>query len=178
MSAHWTLVAGLGNPGPQYERTRHNFGWMVLDALVRSLGADPVGTHSDREPSDQWRTGDTLLIRPTTFMNESGSEVRRVSDYYKVPTDRLLVIADELDLPFGTIKLQPTGGSAGHKGIASVIKAVGTEEFTRLRLGIGRPPEGRDATDFVLSSFDKDEAEDLPRVITEAVGKAREWLDV
>ena len=178
MTADWTLVAGLGNPGKKYAGTRHNFGWLVVDALVGSLGAEPLRQANDREPSDQWRSEDTLLIKPTTFMNRSGSEVRRVMDYYKVPADRLLVIADELDLPFGTVKLRQGGGSAGHQGIASVIEAVGTGGFTRLRLGIGRPPEGRDPTEFVLAPFETDEAEDLPLLVTEAADLVKEWLGV
>ncbi|MDP4000472.1 MAG: aminoacyl-tRNA hydrolase [bacterium] len=178
MSAPRTLVAGLGNPGKKYEGTRHNFGWLVLDALVRSLDAEPARKAGDNEPSDQWRSGDVLLIKPTTFMNASGPEVRRVMDYYKIPTDRLLVIADELDLPFGTVQLKPGGGSAGHQGIASVMDVLGSGDFARLRLGIGRPPEGMDPTDFVLAPFDKDETKELARIVTEASDKAKEWLDV
>ncbi|HEY8108725.1 MAG TPA: aminoacyl-tRNA hydrolase [Patescibacteria group bacterium] len=178
MSAAWTLVVGLGNPGSKYERTRHNAGWQVVDALVRSLGAEQVHEADDRRPSDQWRSDDILFVKPTTFMNGSGPEVRRVMDYYKIPIDRLLVVTDELDLPFGTVKLRPGGGSAGHKGMDSVITAMGTEDFARLRVGIGRPPEGRDATDFVLSPFDPDQADDLPRVVTDAADQAKEWLDV
>lgn len=178
MSPFGTLVAGLGNPGKRYERTRHNFGWLVADALVRALAAEPFRSATDREPSDQWRSDDTLLIKPTTFMNASGPEVRRVLEYYNVPASRLLVLTDELDLPFGAVQLREGGGSAGHQGIASVVEALGTDGFARLRLGIGRPPAGMDPVDFVLAPFDQEETEDLPRVVTEAADTAKEWLGV
>ncbi|MEX2043392.1 MAG: aminoacyl-tRNA hydrolase [Patescibacteria group bacterium] len=178
MNPFGTLVAGLGNPGKRYERTRHNFGWLVTDALVDALAAEPLRSATDREPSDQWRSDDTLLIKPTTFMNASGPEVRRVLDYYKIPAGRLLVLADELDLPFGTVQLREGGGSAGHQGIASVMEAVGTGDFARLRLGIGRPPAGTDPTDFVLAPFGKEEAEDLPGIVTAAADTVKEWLGV
>ena len=178
MSPDWTLVIGLGNPGEQYADTRHNIGWSVIDTLARSLGAESVQRPSDVKPSEQWRSEDTLLVKPTTFMNDSGREVQRIKEYYKVPLNRLLVIADELDLPFGTAKLKEGGGSAGHKGISSIVRALGSEDFARLRVGIGRPPEHMDPSDFVLAPFDKEEADDLPRIVTAAADQTKEWLGV
>jgi PTH1 family peptidyl-tRNA hydrolase len=162
------LVVGLGNPGGKYEQTRHNIGFMVTDALVRRSGgafrgskqrADIARISIDRLP--------VLVAQPVTYMNDSGHAVRRLQDYYHIPLERLMVVCDDIDLPFGTLRLRPSGSSGGHGGLKSIIRELGTEQFARLRIGVGRPP--RSAVPHVLGSFDNEETERLPRLIDLAV---------
>ena len=161
------LIVGLGNPGREYRNTRHNIGFMAVDALAASL--------SIRLSKVQFKaiTGNgilgqsqVILAKPQTFMNLSGQAVSSLMNFYKIEKDHFLVINDDLDLPLGTLRIRPGGGSAGQRGMESIIEKLGTQEFPRLRLGIGRPPGQMDAKDYVLQPFSAGEA-DLLRLVLE-----------
>lgn len=148
------LIVGLGNPGRQYEKTRHNAGFLFLDRLVSDSNCDWVresrfdGLLAEIEVAG----GKVLMLKPSTFMNRSGQAVGRVARYYKLVPDEILVIHDELDFDAGVVKLKKDGGHAGHNGLRDIIAHLGAKEFYRLRIGIGRPPAGKVVADFVLSS--------------------------
>jgi len=159
------LVVGLGNPGRAYASHRHNVGFMVVDALAVRASADPFKEKFSGEYA-RARLGaeQAVLLKPMTFMNESGQSVQAAMVFFKMEALDLLVVHDELDLPFGTIRLKVGGGHAGHNGLRSIMAHVGTGDFARLRIGIGRPPPGfsGEVRDYVLSRFDAVEAAALP----------------
>lgn len=168
------LIVGLGNPGAQYSSHRHNVGFMLVDELARELPADPFRAKFSGEVAKaraQLPGGgseDVLLLKPQTFMNLSGQSVQPAAAFLKVPPARVLVLHDELDLPFADLRLKLGGGHAGHNGLRSIIGSLGTPEFPRLRMGIGRPPAGfrGDVADFVLSGFTGDERIQLSDVLS------------
>lgn len=135
------LVVGLGNPGEKYRNSRHNIGFMVLDALLRDLTSveQTKWKNDSKSKSLQARVGKALLVKPRTMMNASGFTVVRLAHYYRVKPEDIWVVHDDLDLPLGKIRIKTGGGSAGHRGIESIVKELGTEKFTRFRVGIGRP---------------------------------------
>ncbi|UCH60475.1 MAG: aminoacyl-tRNA hydrolase [Anaerolineales bacterium] len=167
------LLIGLGNPGREYRGNRHNIGFMVLDHLAAKMGL----TFSRMESKALVTKGDLqghrlVLAKPQTYMNLSGQAVRALMNFYKIPLENLLVIYDDVDLPFETMRLRPQGGSAGQKGVQSIIENLGTSDFSRLRIGIGRPPGQMQAADYVLQNFSKAELDILPFILqrsTEAV---------
>ncbi|WP_456847085.1 aminoacyl-tRNA hydrolase [Cellulomonas sp. P5_C6] len=177
------LVVGLGNPGPQYAGNRHNVGQMVLDELARRAGA----TFGSRAPGllsrrpqaavAEARLGTlpggapgprVVLAKPTTYMNVSGGPVAALAKYYDVPPERTVLVHDELDIPFADVRLKRGGGEGGHNGLRDTTKALGTKEYVRVRVGVGRPPGRMDAADFVLRDFAKNELKDLPWLIDSA----------
>jgi len=170
------LIVGLGNPGRRYERTRHNAGFMAVERLYEIL---PSGTSRSRFQAEMIETRDgerrVVLAKPQTFMNESGIAVSQVARWYKVPRDRLLVIYDELDLPFGTIRMRANGSAGGHNGVQSVIDHLHTQDFARLRIGISRPKAGS-TVPYVLAQFSSDEQRTLPEIIDRAASAALLWL--
>lgn len=147
-------IAGLGNPGPQYQETRHNAGFLVIERLAQKAGIN-LNKNGFQSLYGKALIGneDTMLVQPQTFMNLSGQAVLSVMSYFKIPVERLLVIYDDLDLPLGTIRFRLSGSPGGHKGLASTIQMLGTQEIPRLRVGIGRPQNGQAVVDYVLSSF-------------------------
>lgn len=159
-----TLIVGLGNPGRRYAHTRHNIGFMVVDVLAHRLQAGPW-REEQRASVSRARLGDdiVLLAKPQTFMNNSGQAVRALMAYYRIAPADVLVINDDLDLPFGRLRLRPQGTPGGHNGLRSISAEIGTEDFPRLRIGIGRPAQG-DPIDWVLTPFDDQEARDLDYV--------------
>lgn len=177
------LVVGLGNPGPQYAGNRHNVGQMVLDELARRAGAT-FGTRApgllSRRPQAavaEARLGTlpggapgprVVLAKPTTYMNVSGGPVAALAKYYDVPPERTVLVHDELDIPFADVRLKRGGGEGGHNGLRDTTKALGTKEYVRVRVGVGRPPGRMDAADFVLRDFAKNELKDLPWLIDSA----------
>ena len=164
------LIAGLGNPGAQYRQTRHNVGFMVVDRLAARLGVTFSRLESKALVTKTDYQGKRLvLVKPHTFMNLSGQPISSLTRYYKVPHENLLVTYDEVDLPLGTLRLRPGGGSAGHKGMASIIERLGGQEFPRLRLGVGRPPGRMNAADYVLQDFSASEKELLNVALDAAV---------
>lgn len=167
------VVVGLGNPDSEHAGTRHNIGWMIADALADTLGAD--WEDAKKLYAATARAGETLILKPTTYMNKSGQSVRAVLDYYKVPADALLVISDDINLPFGQLRLREKGGAGGQGGLKDIIAQLGSEAFPRLRVGVGAPP-GPDATPHVLGTFSPAEEAVLPQVIEQAVIDIQEWL--
>jgi PTH1 family peptidyl-tRNA hydrolase len=160
------MIVGLGNPGREYRDTRHNIGFMVVDHLAAHLNANFSRMESKALVTKADYHGKRLLlVKPQTFMNLSGQAVSALRKFYKLPMDRLLVIYDDVDLSFGSMRLRAEGGSAGHKGMISIIENLGTQAFPRLRLGVGRPPGRKAAADYVLEPFSKSELEILPGII-------------
>ena len=164
------LIAGLGNPGAQYRQTRHNVGFMMVDRLAARLGVTFSRLESKALVTKADYQGRRLvLVKPHTFMNLSGQPISSLARYYKVPHENLLVSYDEVDLPLGTVRLRPGGGSAGHKGMASIIERLGTQEFPRLRLGVSRPPGRMEAAAYVLQDFSASEKDLLNIALDTAV---------
>jgi PTH1 family peptidyl-tRNA hydrolase len=170
------LVVGLGNPGKKYEGTRHNVGFEVLARLARECGADPPRKKFDGELCE-CPLGDekALLLAPQTFMNRSGSSVRQALDFYQATYEDLLVICDEFQLPVGQLRMRPQGTDGGQNGLADVIRALGTREFARLRVGIGPVPDRWDPVDFVLGKFTASEREIIDVEIARAVDAVKLW---
>ena len=164
---------GLGNPGEKYARTRHNIGFMVVDELARRFSLDNwKNRDSARQALDSRRK--VVLVQPTSFMNSSGVPVRLIASWYRTPPEGILAITDDMDLPFGTLRMRAKGGHGGHNGLRSIIGTVG-EEFPRIRIGIGRPEF--ESTDHVLSTFSTQEQVALPKIIAVAADGAERWLD-
>lgn len=170
------LIVGLGNPGRRYERTRHNAGFMAVERLYDIL---PSGTARSRFQAELFETRDgdrrVVLAQPQTFMNDSGTSVSQIARWYKVPRDRLLLVYDELDLPFGSIRLRANGSAGGHNGVSSVIQHLHTQDFARLRIGISRPHTGS-TVPYVLAPFSSDERKALPDILERAASAALLWL--
>ena len=157
------LIIGLGNPGREYRTNRHNIGFMLMDRLAGRLGVTFSRLESKALVTKAEYSGRRIVLaKPQTFMNLSGQAVVSLARFYKIPLENLLVAYDEIDLPFGTIRLRPGGGSAGHNGMASIIERLGTQDYPRMRLGIGRPPGHMDAAAYVLQDFSRADEEALP----------------
>ncbi len=172
------LVVGLGNPGREYEGTRHNAGFMVVDALARALGTE-FRRMRHKALLAEARVGRdrVVLAKPQTYMNLSGQAVGPLVRFYKLPLERMLVVYDDLDLPFGALRLRPRGGHGGHKGMRSIIEALGgRQDFPRLRVGIGRPPGRMRAADYVLQRFRPEEREAWPWIEARAVEGIQRWM--
>ena len=160
------LIAGLGNPGDGYAGNRHNCGFMVADVLADRMRAPFKRDRSRARVATGRLSGfPVTLAKPQTFMNLSGRPVAALRTFYKIPVERIVVIHDELDLPFGTIRLKQGGGDNGHNGLRSVTAALGSRDYLRLRVGIGRPPGRMDPADFVLHDFSAAERKVLPDVL-------------
>jgi len=156
------LLAGLGNPGPQYAGNRHNVGFMVLDELAARAGGKFKAHKSGAEILEGRLSGQrVILAKPRSFMNLSGGPVVGASRFYKVPADGVVVVHDELDLPFGALKLKLGGGDNGHSGLRSITKSLGTKDYYRVRFGVGRPPGRQDPADYVLKDFSTVERKEL-----------------
>ncbi|MDD5319056.1 MAG: aminoacyl-tRNA hydrolase [Methylococcales bacterium] len=153
------LIVGLGNPGRQYEKTRHNAGFLFLDSVAQKLGC--IWSNDSRfqglVAEGSVANGKVTLLKPDTFMNRSGQSVGKIARYYKLLPEEILVVHDELDFNPGVVKLKKDGGHAGHNGLRDIIAHLGSKEFYRLRIGIGRPAAGKIVTDFVLSAPSKNE---------------------
>ncbi len=163
------LIVGLGNPGREYAGNRHNIGFMAAEAYAARHGLT-FNKLQGKAVLALGRAGDHRLIiaKPQTYMNESGRAVSALMNFYKLSIDQLIVIFDDLDLPFGAIRLRPDGGAGGHNGLRSIIAQLGGNRFARLRLGIGRPPGRMDPAAFVLQDFGRDEAQELPHLLDRA----------
>ncbi len=182
-SAPW-LVVGLGNPGPRYAGTRHNVGAMVVDELAHRAGAS-LRTHKARAGAAQVRVGtgpggvpgpSAVLAVPSSYMNESGGPVKALLSFFSVPAERLVVVHDELDLDPGVVRLKRGGGEGGHNGLRSVSSALGTRDYLRVRVGIGRPPGRMDPADYVLRDFSATERKELPFVVGDAADAVEELV--
>lgn len=170
------LVAGLGNPGPKYAKNRHNLGFMVVDELATKWAADPFREKFNGLLSRARRdTGEVVLLKPQTFMNLSGESIQKALAFFKLGLADLIVVHDELDLPFGTLKVKVGGGAAGHNGLKSIAQHCGGPDFVRVRLGVGRPPQR--GADHVLSDFSREECSLLPSVVESAAFAVADILD-
>jgi peptidyl-tRNA hydrolase, PTH1 family len=167
------LIVGLGNPGREYASHRHNLGFMAVDELARKVRTDAFRSKFSGEVAKA-EIGDTqaILLKPMTYMNESGRSVQPAMAFFKVAPEDVIVLHDELDLPFGEVRLKFGGGHAGHNGLRSIMASAGTGDFGRVRIGIGRPPPGfrGEGADYVLSGFDAIERASLPDLLVKAVG--------
>jgi PTH1 family peptidyl-tRNA hydrolase len=171
------LIIGLGNPGRKYNRNRHNTGFMTIDRAAERHGIRFSKLQSKAAVATGQMAGrNVLLAKPQSYMNNSGQPVRSLADFYKIPVDRLIVVYDDLDLPTGTVRLRPEGGSGGQNGMKDIIQHLGTREFARLRMGIGRPPGRMDPVDYVLQDFSKDEWEVMQVALDTAVDALETWL--
>jgi len=172
------LVVGLGNPGREYEHTRHNVGFRCADALVRRHGIpwEPK-KKSKATVADGLIAGQRAMIaKPQTFMNLSGSTVQGLAAFYQIPPDHILVVFDDLDLPPGTLRIRPKGGSGGHKGMTDIIRKLGTQDFPRIRFGIGRPPGRMDPAAFVLQRFGSDDEAVVEDGVQRVLAAVELWL--
>lgn len=173
MTTETYLLIGLGNPGREYKDTRHNIGFMLMDHIAVRLDARGMKLQSKAIViSALYEERKIILAKPQTYMNLSGQSVQGLLHFYKIPFENLLVAHDDLDLPFGAIRIRPTGGPGGQRGMASTIENLGTKDFPRLRLGIGRPPGRMDAKDYVLQDFSKDDMKLLPEVLSRGADAA------
>ncbi|HVP20392.1 MAG TPA: aminoacyl-tRNA hydrolase [Anaerolineaceae bacterium] len=171
------LIVGLGNPGREYRETRHNVGFMVVDLVGLDFGIQLSRLQSRAlVGSGTWKGRKVILAKPQTYMNLSGQAVSSLVRFYKIPFEDLLVVHDDVDLAVGTLRIRPGGGSAGQKGLASIIQQLGTEEFPRLRVGIGHPQGQRDVADYVLDSFFSSEKDLVLEVLDRAVEAAKDFI--
>jgi PTH1 family peptidyl-tRNA hydrolase len=163
------VIAGLGNPGIQYERNRHNIGFLVVDRFAEThhIPLSHKRFHS-LYGSGLVDSGKVIVVKPMTFMNRSGEGLQKVIRFYHVDPEDLIVIHDDLDLPYGRLRLKRRGGDGGHQGIRSVIESIGGEDFLRLKVGVGRPPQGMDPADYVLKDFSRAEGPPLEEVVSRA----------
>jgi PTH1 family peptidyl-tRNA hydrolase len=170
MTDTW-LIVGLGNPGPQYQGNRHNVGQMVLDELAARMGSG-FKTHKARAQVVEGRLGiggpRVVLAKPMSYMNVSGGPVSALAGFYGIAPDHVVAIHDEIDIPFNTLKLKLGGGEGGHNGLRDISKALGTKDYLRVRVGVGRPPGRMDTADFVLRDFGTAELKELPFLLDEA----------
>lgn len=174
------LIVGLGNPGPEYQNTRHNIGFMVVDKLARELSPHVVlWQHETKHKALLLKLGDIVLVKPLTFMNNAGLSVGSITTFYKLTPEDVWVIHDDIDLPLGKIRIRQKGGTAGHHGVESIMKVLKSDAFTRFRLGIGRAKEGagqneknlhhRSVISYVLSKFSQGEAGSLKHLVKHGV---------
>jgi peptidyl-tRNA hydrolase, PTH1 family len=170
------LVVGLGNPGRRYEGTRHNIGFIVVGQLARQYATSGAKTKFQGEVAEVNLEGErALLLTPSTYMNQSGASVLAARDFYRIPNEDLLVVCDDMNLPLAKLRARSGGSSGGQKGLADIIRRLGNEEFPRLRIGIGAPPEGWQGTDFVLSKFTKEEIPLMEQAVARAVEAIVAW---
>jgi peptidyl-tRNA hydrolase, PTH1 family len=171
------LLIGLGNPGREYQHNRHNFGFMLIDRLAVRLNAQGLKVQSKAVvTSGIYQDHKIILAKPQTYMNLSGQSAQGLLNFYKLPMENMLVAHDDLDIPFGTIRIRPKGGPGGQGGMASTIEKLGTKDFPRLRLGIGRPPGRMDPAAFVLQNFSREEMKLISDILDRAADAALEFV--
>lgn len=174
------LVVGLGNPEPRYERTRHNVGQLVLDELADRRDASFRAHRAHARVAETWlRPGGPKLIlaKPTSFMNVSGGPVSQLARFYRTEPERIVVVHDELDIPFDTVRLKTGGGHGGHNGVRDVAAALGSADFARVRVGIGRPPGRQDAADWVLQPFPAGDRDALTILVSDAADAVEDVIE-
>jgi peptidyl-tRNA hydrolase, PTH1 family len=163
------LVVGLGNPGKKYERTRHNLGFLVVDHIARQNQVAIKKKLCDALVGEWSNDGERiLLVKPQSYMNRGGESIKALLDYFRLTAGDLVVIHDDLDLAFGRIRIRPGGGAGGHRGVLSIMESLGESRFYRVRIGIGRPPDGVDPVDFVLEPFLSQEVGQLDELVSRA----------
>jgi peptidyl-tRNA hydrolase, PTH1 family len=163
------LIIGLGNPGREYRDNRHNVGFMLIDRLIVRLNARGMKLQSKAiVTSAMYEERKLILGKPQTYMNLSGQSVQGLLNFYKIPLSNFMIVSDDLDIPFGTIRIRASGGAGGQRGVASTIERLGTKDFPRIRIGIGRPPGRMDPADYVLQNIPRDEMSILSDVLNHA----------
>lgn len=177
-SAPLALIVGLGNPGAEYAAHRHNIGFRIVEALARAHGLSFSRRKGSRSLVAEGVIDNrrVVLAKPQTYMNLSGRAVSSLSRLFGLPLERVLVVHDDLDLPLGSLRLRPEGGSGGHKGMRSIIEQLGTQAFPRLRVGIDRPPDRVDPADYVLQPFDRDQLPYVAQAVNAAAAAVECWL--
>lgn len=171
------LLIGLGNPGREYANTRHNFGFMAIDRLAVRLNARGMKVQSKAIVMDsKYEDHKLILAKPQTYMNLSGQSVQGLAHFYKIPNENLMILSDDLDLPFGTIRIRASGGPGGQRGLSSVLEQLGTKDVPRLRLGIGRPPGRMDPAAYVLQDFSREELKLLSEILDRGADAALEFV--
>jgi peptidyl-tRNA hydrolase, PTH1 family len=171
------VLVGLGNPGREYRETRHNVGFQAVDQLCASFGIKLSRLQSKALiGTGLWEGYKIVIAKPQTYMNLSGQAVSSLLRFYKVPLTQLLVFHDDIDLPVGTLRIRPGGGSAGQRGLASIIEQLGTQDFPRMRIGVGRPPGQKVAADYVLQNFSSTDLEVISIVLERSVEAARTFI--
>ncbi|MCG7337473.1 aminoacyl-tRNA hydrolase [Sporosarcina sp. ACRSM] len=172
------MIIGLGNPGKQYERTRHNVGFHVIDALYDRLSAPAMQSKFNGMYTVIHRPeGKVMLVKPLTYMNLSGECVRPLMDYYDVAVEDIVVLYDDLDIAPGTIRLRQKGSAGGHNGMKSLIAHIGTDQFNRIRIGIGRPTGGMKVADYVLAPFAQEEIPSIEEMVQKSASACEAWLN-
>ncbi|MDE8586898.1 aminoacyl-tRNA hydrolase [Arthrobacter sp. NQ4] len=178
MTDTW-LIVGLGNPGAQYQGNRHNVGQMVLDEIAGRIGAG-FKTHKARAQVLEGRLGiggpRVVLAKPMSYMNVSGGPVSALANFYGIAADHVVAVHDEIDIPFNTVKLKLGGGEGGHNGLRDISKALGTKDYLRVRVGVGRPPGRMDTADYVLRDFGTAELKELPFLLDDAADAVESLL--
>lgn len=173
------LIVGLGNPGRRYEQSRHNIGFMVAASVAKQIGAGSVKSRFSGEVVEGAAEGASaeklVVLFPQTYMNASGKSVRKACDFYKLIPEQVLVVCDDLDLPSGRLRFRASGSAGGQKGLADIIRHLGTDQVARLRIGIDRPPAGWDPAEYVLGKFVPEEQEKIELVISLAARAALDW---
>ena len=173
------LIVGLGNPGRKYEQTRHNAGFVVAAKIASLASASPSKVRFEGEFAEAIISGEKMCILwPQTFMNCSGQSVRKAVDFFKLELSDVLVVCDDLDLPVGRIRFKPGGSAGGQRGLANIIRHLASDEFPRLKIGIGRPPRGWDTADYVLGKFSTSEQTALEPITTTAANAAIQWVEL
>ncbi len=171
------LIVGLGNPGKEYANNRHNAGFLAVDKLAERLGVKFTRMQSNALVTKANDGNKKLILaKPRTFMNNSGQAVGALAKFYKLEQENVLIVYDDVDLPFDTLRLRPEGGSGGHKGMKSIIQRLGTQEFPRLRIGVGRPKGQMATPDYVLQDFSKDEMDVIPFILDKAADAILEFV--
>ena len=171
------LLIGLGNPGREYRDTRHNFGFMLIDRLIVRLNARGMKVQSKAIiTTATYEDRKLILAKPQTYMNLSGQSAQGLLNFYKLPVENMIIAHDDLDIPFGTIRIRPKGGPGGQGGMASTIEQLGTKDFPRLRMGIGRPPGRMDPAAYVLQDFSREEMKVLSEIVDRAADAALEFV--
>ncbi len=171
------MIVGLGNPGKEYAQSRHNVGFMVLDRLAERYGV--VFSRYEQKAlvaKVQAEVGNLMLVKPQTYMNLSGQSVGALTRFYKVSVEQLLIVYDDIDLPFGMLRMRPDGSSGGHKGMQSIIDRLGRQDIPRLRIGVGRPSGSKAAAHYVLNQFNAQEKLELPLILDRASQAVQDFL--
>src|SRR5215510_6903148 len=171
------LLIGLGNPGREYANTRHNFGFILIDRIAVRLNARGMKVQSKAIVMNAaYEERKLILAKPQTFMNLSGQSVQGLIHFYKLPLTNVMILSDDLDIPFGTIRIRASGGPGGQRGLSSILEQLGTKDVPRLRLGIGRPPRRMDPSNYVLQNFSKDDLKLISEVLDHAADAVLEFV--
>ena len=166
MTENTFLIIGLGNPGREYLNTRHNFGFMMIDRIAVRLNARGMKVQSKAIVLNTRHDDKKLILaKPQTFMNLSGQSVQGLAHFYKIPPENLMILSDDLDIPFGTIRIRASGGPGGQRGLGNILEKLGTKDIPRLRIGIGRPPGRMNPSAYVLQKFSRDEEKEVSNIL-------------